>query len=745
MVPLVAALSVTLTLVAALPVTNSTTSIELETPFVSEPRGRGTIGLVFSCVITLTLCVWTAIHMNIVPRPSVRRALLYKGAFLLLGIFVPETMLATAFSEWREASKIARTAKLSEAATLAKNAASKAEGAADYVDGTLERAGHGLSARNREKIGAACEAARTAADNAKAAGGAAEEAAKAARVAAQTAQQAQVAEDAAFFAGEEADNVTQANNNQKNPAKRNSAAKKDAAAKQDTAAKKVRTPQWEAYFNAVEERQEADLNSIKEQKESERKQKTARKKSKKADAAARAVLRAAYKARITQAVNHPIESNPAAEISKKDFEHPAVRAWLSLWSCIAPSNEDMEYGFGKEGAFYAIMGGYTFLPPHTDPAPEPPTSTGDRLESALTPLTLTGDGLNFLLQHDVVTTDSLAKLKGEIVDKGKADTLTKCLVCTQALWMTVNCLSRKIFGLHITLLELNVVMHVLCAIATYYFWWWKPHNAKRPLPLPATVLNDRGRALVYAMPNSMWRMQASVDPDLGTAPTDPNAAPSPLTPEADLKIMSFTEEPVPATSNPPPPIWKENGEGLTRLNQTYKSYPSGGFALSMRKHRDNFEADLQGLTKAVTELRKQKSSGSASIIDFGEMYQLSTWDILAWTDAESPFNALRRSLDSPMIAVCAVYGGVHATVWNSHFPTPIERWLWRASCIIIGAPGIAIAFGWYFSYGIILLDRLPRRLRKKGLYRRLYRFLSRLWRTSVKVPDPMRPQVPDSG
>jgi len=40
-----------------------------------------------------------------------------------------------------------------------------------------------------------------------------------------------------------------------------------------------------------------------------------------------------------------------------------------------------------------------------------------------------------------------------------------------------------------------------------------------------------------------------------------------------------------------------------------------------------------------------------------------------------------------------VYGGVHLTVWNGHFPTRLERALWRiSSCFIVGMPAFLVIF-----------------------------------------------------
>lgn len=58
-----------------------------------EPPGRGTFGILSSCLITMALCVWTAVHLNIPEKgqtgiftPQMRRKII----FLLIGLFAPE-------------------------------------------------------------------------------------------------------------------------------------------------------------------------------------------------------------------------------------------------------------------------------------------------------------------------------------------------------------------------------------------------------------------------------------------------------------------------------------------------------------------------------------------------------------------------------------------------------------------------------------------------------------------------------
>ena len=33
------------------------------------------------------------------------------------------------------------------------------------------------------------------------------------------------------------------------------------------------------------------------------------------------------------------------------------------------------------------------------------------------------------------------------------------------------------------------------------------------------------------------------------------------------------------------------------------------------------------------------------------------------------------------------YGGIHAAAWNDHFPSEVEKWLWRSSASYIGFCG----------------------------------------------------------
>jgi hypothetical protein len=72
-----------------------------------EPATRGTWNILSSCLITLGLCLWTALHLNI-PRhkEGVWRPKLRKVAWLLLGLLAPKMLAYTAWYQHRAAHKL---------------------------------------------------------------------------------------------------------------------------------------------------------------------------------------------------------------------------------------------------------------------------------------------------------------------------------------------------------------------------------------------------------------------------------------------------------------------------------------------------------------------------------------------------------------------------------------------------------------------------------------------------------------
>ena len=71
-------------------------------------------------------------------------------------------------------------------------------------------------------------------------------------------------------------------------------------------------------------------------------------------------------------------------------------------------------------------------------------------------------------------------------ERGKSDAIGKLFVVGQVAWFMLQCIARKASGLPVTLLEINTVVHVACAIGIYALMWHKPQDATEPIEFDVT-------------------------------------------------------------------------------------------------------------------------------------------------------------------------------------------------------------------------------------------------------------------
>ncbi|PLN80806.1 hypothetical protein BDW42DRAFT_201052 [Aspergillus taichungensis] len=74
--------------------------------YKSDPDGRGTITLLWSCTLTFGLCIWTAIHPDVVPWPGFWNKVVYKLAWMLCAILLPEFIVFCAACQLMQARRI---------------------------------------------------------------------------------------------------------------------------------------------------------------------------------------------------------------------------------------------------------------------------------------------------------------------------------------------------------------------------------------------------------------------------------------------------------------------------------------------------------------------------------------------------------------------------------------------------------------------------------------------------------------
>ena len=64
-------------------------------PWVREPEFRGTFAILETCLLTLTACVYTALHLNVPSERdrSTAGALWLKARWVIMAVLVPEVIL----------------------------------------------------------------------------------------------------------------------------------------------------------------------------------------------------------------------------------------------------------------------------------------------------------------------------------------------------------------------------------------------------------------------------------------------------------------------------------------------------------------------------------------------------------------------------------------------------------------------------------------------------------------------------
>ncbi|KAE9392714.1 hypothetical protein BT96DRAFT_830269, partial [Gymnopus androsaceus JB14] len=142
-------------------------------------------------------------------------------------------------------------------------------------------------------------------------------------------------------------------------------------------------------------------------------------------------------------------------------------AWLQRRSANCPTRQITFWT--PVHSFFAVMGGFVF-----DTTGGEPFLPGSKVRTTLTP-----EGVAFLMRHSPELIPHLTK--EQILDKSKADGLSKTLVCLQAGWFCLQCIARVAQRLPISLLELTTVAHALCMLVAYFLWWNKPLNVREPV------------------------------------------------------------------------------------------------------------------------------------------------------------------------------------------------------------------------------------------------------------------------
>ncbi|KAJ4485421.1 hypothetical protein J3R30DRAFT_3283205 [Lentinula aciculospora] len=80
-----------------------------------DPDFRGTYNIISTCLATLLLCLWSAVHVDVPIHPCKWRGLWVRIGWTSIGLVTPETLLFIAYRQWTIAGEILKVANSCEA------------------------------------------------------------------------------------------------------------------------------------------------------------------------------------------------------------------------------------------------------------------------------------------------------------------------------------------------------------------------------------------------------------------------------------------------------------------------------------------------------------------------------------------------------------------------------------------------------------------------------------------------------
>ncbi|KAF3923272.1 hypothetical protein ABW21_db0201709 [Orbilia brochopaga] len=209
--------------------------------------------------------------------------------------------------------------------------------------------------------------------------------------------------------------------------------------------------------------------------------------------------------------------------------------------------------------------------------------------------------------------------KRDIKDKSNTDGFAKATALVQVFWFLAQCVIRAVHNLPLAPLESMTISYIPLFAASYFFWWFKPKDIMSPsvVDLPAMTSAQR---------EEFESLAISYDFDDEHLP----------------KQISWWN------------IW-----ALTPrvFEKEYEIHKKAEF------YKQNYTHQRDGKDVVQVEV--------AETVVYQEEIVVAHWD-----------PELYGSKLWPLICLFgASFGGLHLISWDTHFPTFVELWLWRAAAI----------------------------------------------------------------
>ncbi|KAK4450426.1 hypothetical protein QBC34DRAFT_437265 [Podospora aff. communis PSN243] len=376
-------------------------------------------------------------------------------------------------------------------------------------------------------------------------------------------------------------------------------------------------------------------------------------------------------------------------------------------------------------SYFAVMGGFAVQISDEELNFFPLKADGKERHKRLS---LSPDALLYLEEHLPGIVPDLSR--SFIEDKSKGSILAKSIVCFQAIWFCIQCLSRVAQGLAVSLLELNTFGHAICTVLIYSLWWNKPLDIEEPEVIMINPKDDK-----FCMIIAHMCKVSKVDPH---PPYREDRTRFHLT----IDTISAVRQ-----KKPYPDVWaifRRTAQAFDRLWDSLVSdrQPSVDLYLtiSLSPHLtpSSLSTPLFTTTPILIPLSKSHrgsytSPGLLTVtltpgIDLHTLgplphrphISIPPLDLRRWTlsqlahihipskpHPDSLHSRLRNfprftgvSNEWPLYIGLGlsgfIYGGLHCLAWSADFPTRAERVLWRLSSVTVTSTGglVAVVFTW---------------------------------------------------
>jgi hypothetical protein len=384
---------------------------------------------------------------------------------------------------------------------------------------------------------------------------------------------------------------------------------------------------------------------------------------------------------------------PSVSSAPGDVERDAPGIWLP---CV-----EIIHKWTVVHGFYFAMGGLAFdtgdLPPEKKFLP----ASRDRL-------TLGVNGVELLLEQEPSIIPKISE--AEILDKSKANPLAKTIVCIQAAWFCIQCCSRLVQHLPISLLELNTLAHAFFALLAYVLWWNKPLDIEEPTLIRGSEMQGLCALMcLHSYRDKFHRLKIN---GVNGEPAPVSCLPHDSRPQnlpADSQMDSETE-------GVPQKLYM--GQSLRGFcyERSRPVFPGNGILSEHRPFIQYFAWDERRLSLArrVWNHYALEHSHHDALVD----------RVPDWPESSTVFQSMNTIFADPLeiardadIAIFfsaftftgIIYGGIHLLAWNAPFTIEAQRILWRSSALILATSG-----PWLSVLGI--LNRvIPRKHRIRHL------------------------------